>query len=463
MAERGDTGADGEPDRPIEPTGAAGGDAANAEPSPAGANRTSTPRDDTTEVPTTDRTDGAAEPTASESRARLRARLRARERRRLAALAARVTAVRDQRVAELRAAQDAPAIDPLLPDTADDPDRLSWRPFRTGFIGAIGVILAYISYLAVQSIRDTLIIIAIAAVIAIGLEPAVQMLIRRGFGRAWSVTVVFLALLAVIAGAIYAIIPPIINELVQFAQSIPQLIENLQNNPTIKEFDARFGVIEQIQNSDALQTIGGGAAGGLLTAGVAAAGIVFDLLVILILALFFLAGLPRIKDGAYRLAPASRRTRVRELGDKILKQMGGYLSGAAVVAAQAGIVAGVFSAIVGLPYPWAIALGAAILDFVPVIGPVIIGVSMTLLGFTQSLLIGIIAGLFYLCQHMFEAYWLYPVVMRRQVDISTATVVVAIIIGGALLGVTGALLAVPVAAAVQLIIREVVVPMQDRS
>lgn len=391
-------------------------------------------------------------------------RSRTKESRRLAALAARMTAVHKERAADLRRTQESAAEQNLAaPVENTDAGGVSFRPFRTGFIGALGVILAYITYLAAQSIRGTLIVIVIAAVIAIGLEPAVQFFIRRGFRRAWAVTAVFLALLGVLAGAIYAIVPPIVNEIVSFAQSLPKLLQNLQDNPTFKDFDDRFQVIEQIQDSDTLQKLGGGAADGILTAGVAAAGVVFDLFVILVLALFFLAGLPRIKIAAYRLAPASRRARVSELGDKIVKQMGGYLSGAAVVAAQAGIVAGVFSAIVGLPYPWAIALAAAILDLVPVIGPIIIGVSMTLLGFTQSLLIGLIAGLFYVCQHTFETYWLYPRVMRRQVDISTATVVVAIIIGGALLGVTGALLAVPVAAAVQLIVREVVFPLQDRT
>ena len=126
-------------------------------------------------------------------------------------------------------------------------------------------------------------------------------------------------------------------------------------------------------------------------------------------------------------------------------------------------MAGVFAAIVGLPYPWAIALGAAVLDFVPVVGPITVGVSMTLLGFTQSLTVGIVAAAFYITQHLFETYWLYPRVMRRQVDISTGAVVVALLLGGALLGVTGAVLAVPVAAAVQLIVREVVMPMQERN
>lgn len=381
---------------------------------------------------------------------------------RLSRLTARMTALRNQRAAEMVAAQSNAMIDAQhAADQRDVPAH--FRPFRTGFLGAIGVILAYVAYLAVESIRDTLIVIAVATVVAIGLEPAVQFFIRRKFRRAWAVTTVFFILLAALAGAVYAIVPPIVTEVIAFAESLPGLVKDLQNNSTIQNLDKKFHIVDQIQSSGVLQKVGGGAADSILTAGVTAAGIALDLFIILILALFFLAGFPKIKEAAYRLAPASKRIRVRELGDKVLKQMGGYLSGATIVALQAGLVAGVFSAIVGLPYPWAIALAAAILDFIPVVGPVIIGVAMTLLGFTQSLLIGLIAGLFYLVQHMFEAYWLYPQVMRRQVDISTATVVVAILIGGALLGVTGALLAVPFAAAVQLIIREVVVPVQDRS
>ena len=386
------------------------------------------------------------------------------QQRRLARLAARLAALRAQRTAGIRPAPAADvAADSQQSAGAAQETSMVARPFRTGFFGALGVALAYVAYLAIDSIRDTLIVIVIAAVLAVGLEPAVQLLIRRGFRRGGAVATVFLLLLAALFGAGYAIVPPIVTETVAFVQSLPQIVENLQKNSMIADLDNRFHLIEQIQSSGTLQQLGGDAADSVLTAGLAVAGVLLDLAIILILTLFFLAGFPRIKQATYRLAPASRRPRVRELGDKILGQMGGYLAGMTLVALQAGLVAGVFAAIIGLPYPWAIALAAAILDFVPVVGPVIIGVAMTLLGFTQSLLIGVIAGLFYLVQHMFEAYWLYPRVMRHQVHISTASVVVAILVGAALLGVPGALLAVPVAAGVQLIIREVVIPIQDRS
>ncbi len=366
-----------------------------------------------------------------------------------------VQAAAEAAEASRRAAEQALADD-------DRSRRPTFHPFKIGFFGGLGLLLAYVTYLSLDTLRGTLIVIAVALLLAIGLDPAVGGLVRRGMRRGWAVTIVFLGLVAALGGAIYAIIPPIVTELATFVKTVPTLITDLQHNNTINSLNEKFGILNAIKNSNFIQTIGSGAAGSILSASVTVASIAADLLVVLILTLFFLAGFPKIKSAAYRLAPATRRTRVTELGDKIFKQMGGYLVGATIVAIQAGLVAGVFAAIVGLPYPWAIALGAAVLDFVPVIGPITVGVSMTLLGFTQSLTIGIVAAAFYLTQHLFETYWLYPRVMRRQVDISTGAVVVALLVGGALLGVTGAVLAVPVAAAVQLIVREVVMPMQER-
>ncbi|MEJ7650795.1 MAG: AI-2E family transporter [Nakamurella sp.] len=374
-------------------------------------------------------------------------------------LVTRVTASeRAMRAAEAAAADSRAA----MTAAHERAEERQFSPFKAGFFGGVGLLLAYTTYLALDTIRSTLIVIAVALLLAIGLDPAVRWFERRGLRRGLSVLVVFLVLLGAIAGAVYAIIPPIVEQLSAFVVNLPTTLANLLQNPTIKSLDEKFGIIKQIQDSNYLQQVGSGAATGILTGAATVAGIVFDLFVVLILALYFVAGFPRIKASAYRLAPASQRLRVTDLGDKILKQMGGYLSGATLIALQAGLVAGIFATVVGLPYPWAIALGAALLDFVPVVGPIVVGISMVLIGFTQSLTIGIIAGGFYLIQHLFEAYWLYPKVMGRTVHINSGSVIVAILVGGALLGVTGALLAVPVAAAVQLIVREVLMPVQER-
>jgi predicted PurR-regulated permease PerM len=335
------------------------------------------------------------------------------------------------------------------------PRRMIAAPFRTGLLAGLGMLLAYALYLSLSTILSTLVILGISAVLAIGLDPVVRLLVRLGLRRGGAVAITFLGLLAILGGAIYAIIPPIVSQVAALITALPDRLDELMNDPTVRSLDDRFGLIERIKGI--LSAAGPGAANGVFTA----AGIAVDLLVVLILTLYFLSGLPRITDSAYRLVPESRRVRVREIGDKVVLQMGGYLGGATAIALQAGLVAGVFAWIVGLPYPLAIAAGAFVLDFVPVVGPVIIGVSMALLGFTQSLVIGIVAAAFYVGQHLFEAYWLYPRVMRRTVHISSAAVIVAIIVGAALLGVVGAVLAVPVAAAVQIVIRDVVLPRQD--
>ena len=155
-------------------------------------------------------------------------------------------------------------------------------------------------------------------------------------------------------GALYAIVPPVVGEVASFVTTIPNLIGNLQANPTVKNLDVKFHLLGALQSSSFVQSISSGAAGGIVSVGLTVAGIAADALVILVLTLFFLAGYPQVKAAAYRLAPASSRPRLRELGDRILKQMGGYLAGATIVAAQAGLVAGLFAAVVGLPFPWAL-------------------------------------------------------------------------------------------------------------
>ncbi len=365
-----------------------------------------------------------------------------------------------------------PAGDPAAEPVADVPEsgpaaaaageqtgerRHLMAPFRVGLLGGLGLLIAYALYLSLATVLSTLIVIALSAMIAIGLEPVVALLIRRGLRRAGAVAIAYFGMLAFVFGAFYAIIPPVVTQVAALLAALPERLEALLDNPTVRSLDDRFGLIQRIK--DYAGEIGPSAASGVFTA----AGVVIDLVVVLVLTLYFLAGLPRITAAAYRLVPASRRPRVQGIGDRIIKQMGGYLGGATLIALQAGLIAGLFAWIAGLPYPWAIALAATVLDFVPVVGPVVIGISMVLLGFSQSLTIGVVAGIFYTAQHLFEAYWLYPRVMRRTVHISSAAVIVAILIGAALLGVVGAVLAVPVAAAVQLIIREVLLPRQERS
>lgn len=180
----------------------------------------------------------------------------------------------------------------------------------------------------------------------------------------------------------------------------------------------------------------------------------------LILTLYFLANLPGIKQFAYRMVPRSRRARVGLLTDEVISRVGGYVAGALSIALIAGTTSYIFL-IAGVPYPLALALVVTLLDLVPLVDATVGAVGVTGVAFFVSVPVGIASALFYLLYQQVENYAIYPHVMRRSVDVSPPATVVAVLIGGALLGVLEALLAIPTTAGIQLILQEGVAPRQD--
>ena len=190
---------------------------------------------------------------------------------------------------------------------------------------------------------------------------------------------------------------------------------------------------------------------------------VFSAFTLLIMTLYFLAALPSMKRQAYRLVPASRRERVTLLSDEVISRIGGFVSGALSVAFIAGFTSYVFLSIVGLPFALALAVFVAIFDLIPLIGATIAAVVVSLIGFTESVTVGLVCIAFYVGYQQFENYFVYPRVMRKAVDVPAPLTIVAVLLGGALLGVVGALLAIPIAAAVLLVLRQVAIPRMDRT
>ena len=191
-------------------------------------------------------------------------------------------------------------------------------------------------------------------------------------------------------------------------------------------------------------------------------GALFNTFIIVVLTMYFLASLPKTKAALYRLAPASRRDRVSELGDQIFRNIGGYVSGAFVVAMCAGISSLVFLFAVGLgKYAVALAFVVALLDVIPMIGATIGAVVVTAIGFATDPKIGLACLIFYIIYQQVENYAIYPRVMSKAVDIPGAVTVIAALVGAALLGVVGALLAIPTAAAILMLTKEVFIRRQD--
>jgi predicted PurR-regulated permease PerM len=174
-----------------------------------------------------------------------------------------------------------------------------------------------------------------------------------------------------------------------------------------------------------------------------------------------MAAFDRLREGAYALVPASRRPRVRLLTDEILTKVGAYMVGALAIAVVAGASTFVLAMILGLGYPFALAVVVAICDLIPQIGATLGAVIVSLVGFASSLTDGIVCIIFFIVYQQIENYLIYPSVMRRSVKVSDVAAVVAALLGVALFGVIGALVAIPMVAAIQLIMREVVVPSQE--
>lgn len=335
-------------------------------------------------------------------------------------------------------------------------------PFYVGFVGGLGVLVALVLGLAIREIASVLVLIIVSAFLAVGLNPIVELLMRHGFRRPWAVAVVSVGVLATVLLFLVALVPVLRDQITALVDSVPGWLNDLRQNPTVQDLDDKYDIIDQInskvQSPDFAQT----AFGSVYSVGLAVVNAFFNAFLVFVLTLYFLASLPKIKRVCYSLAPASRRTRVAMLGDEVLRRIGGYVSGAFVIACCAGFTTFVFLEIAGLgKYAVALALVVAILDFIPLIGATIGAAVVTVIGFATSIPIGIACIIFFVIYQQLENYVIYPRVMRSSVDVPGILTVIAVLIGGALLGPVGALLGIPTIAATMLLIREILIRRQD--
>jgi len=349
------------------------------------------------------------------------------------------------------------------PDDLGKPGRpLNRGPFMWGLFGGLGLLVAIWIALMVVSIRGVLVLIVVALFLAVGLNPAVEFLMRRGLRRSWAVLCVILGVLLVFAGFLVILVPIISHQVTAIGDNLPGWFDKLQKNDQIKQFDDKYDVTSKVEDYVRSGGLAQKAFGGVVGVGLAILGILLNAFVVVVLTLYFLASLPSMKKAAYSLAPATRRERVSLLGDRILRNVGGYVSGAFVVAMCAGISTLVFLFIVGLgSYALALAMVVALLDVIPMIGATIGAVIVCAIAFATDIRTGIVAVIFYIAYQQIENYLIYPKVMSRSVEIPGALTVIAALVGGTLLGVVGALLAIPTAASILLLVREVFLPRQE--
>ncbi|GAB2606904.1 AI-2E family transporter [Kribbella endophytica] len=338
------------------------------------------------------------------------------------------------------------------------------NPFVFGFFAALGVLVAWGLWNALGQAKSVLILLIVSMFIAVGLNPLVEWFMRRGLKRGLSVGVVFILMILAVSGVGFAIVPVVTDQINGLIKNAPDWLDLLNNSKTLDELDKRYQFIDKAKDYIQDPALAQRAFGGVLGVGKVVANALFSGFTVLILTLYFLASLPTVKRAAYSLVPATRRKRVSILGDEVLGRVGGYVSGQFLVALCAGFFMFVFLEIVGLnQYAVALAIVVMFTAFIPMVGGLIGVVLVAAIGFTDGLWVGVACLAYGIIYQQIENYVVAPRIMRRAVDIPGAVTVIAALLGGALLGVVGALLAIPTAAAVLLIIREVWVRKADAS
>jgi predicted PurR-regulated permease PerM len=340
-----------------------------------------------------------------------------------------------------------------------DADR-SPVPVRT-ILATIGLVLATALLLyIVLHIRQVLTWIVVGAFFAVALYPVVgwvQKRLLRGRRRALATFLVFLVVFVVLAGLIAAFAVPLVNEATKVAGQLPGLIDDARSGRgPIGDLLQRTHALEWVQNNqDRISQFANG-----LTAPAAAVlsafatGIAGTLTVLVLAYLMVLEG-PKVIDGAINVFPPATGERIRRVGADCAKSVTGYLSGNLLISVICGSLTYVVLLISGVHFAGLIALFVGIADLLPLVGATIGGTVAVLAGFIHSVPAGIAVLVFFVLYQQLENHLLQPLIFARTVKLNPLTVIVAILIGAELMGILGALLAIPAASIIQVILRDV--------
>ena len=347
------------------------------------------------------------------------------------------------------------------------------NPFLIGLLGGLGVILAVGIGATIGSLATILTYVGAALFLALGLDPVVSWLERHRFPRPLAIVTVLVAVLAVFAGLIVAIIPVIIEQVNNAVEAVPRLVQAFSDGtvrtwiettfPWLTVDDILQGIIDWAKTLD-VTSIGGG----VLTVGIGIATGVTGAIIVLILMIYFIASLGNLKRGLYRLVPASKRAKFVDLAEQTSTAVGRFVSGQFLLALVNGVLSFLFLTLifplfgVHVSYSALFAFIAFLGSLIPLVGTISGSVIITLLVLLfDGAPAVIVVGIYYVVYMQLEAYVLNPRIMASAVKVPGAVVVIAALAGGTLLGILGALIAIPVAAAILLIINQVFVPRQE--
>jgi predicted PurR-regulated permease PerM len=335
---------------------------------------------------------------------------------------------------------------------------VAFRP-RTILTSAAVLLALAVVILIIWVARQAITWVLIALFLALALNPAVDALQRRGIGRRGAaVAVIYLVALLALIGVSALLIPPLVTQLTDLVDATPRYVNDLiHGRGPLGFLETKWHLAERIRDALRHGGAGGVAAGAGTTVLSIGRGIATGLagtITIAFMTLFMLLEGPAWTERLYALVPADSEPRWRAVGRDIYRTIGGYISGNLFISAIAGTSAALMLLALGVPYALALGLVVAVLDLIPLAGATLAAIIVTLVAFLDSTTAGVITLVFFIVYQQVENHILQPVVYGRTVQLSPLAVLVAVLIGAELAGVLGALGAIPVAGALQVLLRD---------
>jgi len=338
--------------------------------------------------------------------------------------------------------------------------------FQVGLLGGLGVLTAILIGNMVVTVATVITYVFASIFIALGLDPIVAFLERKGMKRPLAITTVVAVVIALVSTILISFMPSLISQSAHFIENTPKLLAGFSKIPFIVSLDNHLGGAI----SSALAAAGTFVAdsgnwptmlGGVVQVGLSIVNGVTGTIIVCILSLYFMASMNSFKRFIQALVPASRRSKFIDISEQIAQAVGRYVIGQVSIATINATLGFIFMLIVGLPYAGVLAAISFLLALIPLVGSLTAATIITLVALGQNPGLALIVAIYYLIYMQIEAYVVSPRVMSKAVSVPGAVVVVAALAGGTLLGVLGALVAIPIAASIILIIRQIVMPHQN--
>jgi len=330
-------------------------------------------------------------------------------------------------------------------------DRRSfWPPMVYWMKVAAAFTIVLFLTLALVRIVNILVLILIAFVLGLGMQPSIKALVRRGMKRGWAVTIILIAALLVIVAFLSLVIPAIVRETGNLVEKLPAWLESEEGRSSLigrldDEYDLQAKVKELAEDVPK-------AAIGLVSSFTA---LVFNFLTVLILTSIVAIRLPSLKTGIARLLRREHRKDFEEILEESIDRVGGYVIGNLTTSGIAGVFTFVYATAFGIPYGAALAFGVALFDLIPTIGAILGLVAISLVAFFDGgPTMGLVTAAVFLAYQQLENYVIQPRVMKKAIDMSPGAVIIAVLIGGSLAGIVGSLLALPIAAIIKISVNE---------